>query len=79
MRPMFIPMFSQTCTKNMSMIPIAMRKPRLSGEFMAIVRMRQNMTPYSPITKSEPRRPSSSAIEAKIKSVCFSGKKFSCD
>ena len=76
-KPRVIPTLMIRWKKKMPVAPVANRVPKVSLATAAMCSPRQMTTTNSERTVSEPRKPNSSAITEKTKSVWLAGKKCS--
>ncbi|OPZ63451.1 MAG: hypothetical protein BWY85_01694 [Firmicutes bacterium ADurb.Bin506] len=74
MEPVTTAIFMAACNVIMHVIPAASSEPKVSGALNDALNPRAPTTAYSNKTKPVPRRPSSSPMMAKMKSVCCSGR-----
>src|SRR3990167_2236646 len=77
--PKFMPMLTKPCAKIKIMKPEIKNLEKLLLAERADFANRQKIKASNEIRKRTPKKPHSSAIAAKIKSVCCSGRKFNCD
>src|SRR5581483_8072427 len=68
--PITAPMFTKACTHSHVVMPTAMRRPNGSSARNAMRMPRNPSATNRPTTRAAPNRPSSSAMIAKMKSVC---------
>ena len=74
--PKFIPILINDSKINIDIVPIPKYKNISLFVTEITVAMRKNKVNRNIKTATDPKKPSSSDIPAKIKSVCFSGKYF---
>ena len=77
MMPIVMPTLTSTWKASIEVMPVASRRPNVSPASRAVTTPRQSTMRYKSSRNVTPMKPSSSPTTAKMKSVWFSGKKFS--
>ncbi len=78
MAPITIATLTATYRKKLTAIPSATRRPNWCRQRSAIAMAPNTISSSSPSSARQPTKPNSSASMVKMKSVCFSGRKFRC-
>ena len=76
---MTIAIFGAKYKKNIKPTPMEISDEKRSELFIAEIIQKITTKQYIPRTETPPIKPNSSARVVNMKSVCFSGRKFSCD
>ncbi len=72
--PVTTAMFIAACRATIIVMPAARRDPKESGALSEALNPRHAKIAYRNTTRAAPKKPSSSPIMAKMKSVCCSGR-----